>query len=73
MHILRALSVVAAVGSHVAAMPDRGLEAQPHRVLRAATKRADLYRRSVRITRRFETEMAYVDRGLLTLEHIYIR
>ena len=71
MHLLHALVVVASVGSHVAAMPDRGLQAQPNRVLRAATKRADLYRRSVRITRRFETEMAYVDRRLFAVDYRY--
>ncbi|KAG9389039.1 HET domain containing protein [Pyrenophora tritici-repentis] len=34
---------------------------ETHRVLRAATKRSDLYRRSMRITKKFETELAYVE------------
>ncbi|KAH7378275.1 hypothetical protein BKA66DRAFT_571703 [Pyrenochaeta sp. MPI-SDFR-AT-0127] len=37
-------------------------EAQASRVLRAATKRADLYRRSVRIAPRFDAELAYIER-----------
>lgn len=34
---------------------------QTDRVLRAATKRSDFYRRSMRITKRFESEMAYIE------------
>jgi hypothetical protein len=33
---------------------------QTHRVLRAATKRNDLYRRSLRVTKKFESELAYI-------------
>lgn len=62
MHFLHALVVVVAtLGNNVDAIAERGLEAKPQRILRAATKRSDLYRRSVRITKRFETEMAYVE------------
>ncbi|KAJ5055036.1 hypothetical protein J3E74DRAFT_228209 [Bipolaris maydis] len=62
MHFLHALVVVVAtLGNNVDAIAERGLEAKPQRVLRAATKRSDLYRRSVRITKKFETEMAYVE------------
>jgi hypothetical protein len=32
-----------------------------HRQLKAATKRADLYRRDVRITKKFEAEVGYVE------------
>ncbi|KAH3919920.1 hypothetical protein HBH56_020460 [Parastagonospora nodorum] len=34
---------------------------QAHRMLRAATKRADLYKRSTRIMKRFDAEVAYVE------------
>jgi hypothetical protein len=34
-------------------------EPQTHRMLRAATKRADLYRRSMRISKKFESEFVY--------------
>ncbi|EUC40949.1 hypothetical protein COCMIDRAFT_40810 [Bipolaris oryzae ATCC 44560] len=62
MHFLHALVViVATLGNNVDAIAERGLEAKPQRILRAATKRSDLYRRGVRITKRFETEMAYVE------------
>jgi hypothetical protein len=39
-------------------------DARTHRMLRAATRRSDLHRRSMRITRRFETEVVYVDSKL---------
>jgi hypothetical protein len=42
----------------------QGVVATPspaHRVLRAATKRTDLYRRSTRITKRFEAGLDYVE------------
>ncbi|KAE8836076.1 hypothetical protein HRS9139_04174 [Pyrenophora teres f. teres] len=42
-----------------AAVVREGLET--HRVLRAATKRSDIHRRSVRITKKFATELAYVE------------
>jgi hypothetical protein len=35
--------------------------AGPHRVLRAATRRGDLYKRSMRITKRFEAEVGFVE------------
>ncbi|RAR10711.1 gpi anchored protein [Stemphylium lycopersici] len=60
MHLLSAILVIASVGANAAAVIDDGVET--HRVLRAATKKVDLYRRGVRITKRFETEMAYVDK-----------
>jgi hypothetical protein len=34
---------------------------QPHRLLRAATKRSDLYKRSVRVTKRFDAQVDYVE------------
>lgn len=72
MHFLHALVVVVAtLGNNVDAIAERGLEAKPQRILRAATKRSDLYRRSVRITKRFETEMAYVESRLLTQVYAY--
>lgn len=72
MHFLHALVVVVAtLGNNVDAIAERGLEAKPQRVLRAATKRSDLYRRSVRITKKFETEMAYVESMLLTQVYAY--
>ena len=47
---------------------------ETHRVLRAATKRSDLYRRSMRITKRFETELVYVDSKLycLSFDKLYL-
>lgn len=33
----------------------------PHRMLRAATKRNDLYRRSMRVTKKFESEFVYTE------------
>lgn len=36
-----------------------------HRVLRAATKRSDLYRRSMRISKKFSTQLAYIESKLL--------
>lgn len=65
MHFLSAILFVASVGANAAAVVDDGVET--HRVLRAATKKADFYRRGVRISKRFETEMAYVDSMLFTL------
>jgi hypothetical protein len=72
MRFLHALVVVATLGSNADAIAGRDLEAQPQRLLRAATKRSDLYRRSVRITKRFETEMAYVDSRLVTMSYVYL-
>lgn len=70
MHLLSAILVIASVGANAAAVIDDGVET--HRVLRAATKKVDLYRRGVRITKRFETEMAYVDSMLSILKsHIH--
>jgi hypothetical protein len=68
MHIfgLRGACVVfliAYFNTDVAATSSDDLET--HRLLRAATKQSDLYRRGVRITKRFETELAYVESMLL--------
>ena len=51
--------LIAYLNTDVAAISRDDLET--HRLLRAATKRSDLYRRGVRITTRFETELAYVE------------
>jgi hypothetical protein len=37
-----------------------GQDVAAQRVLRAATRRGDLYRRSVRIAKRYEVEVGYV-------------
>lgn len=37
-------------------------EAHSDRILRAATRRADLYRRSMRIAPKFDAELAYIER-----------
>jgi hypothetical protein len=45
---------------------------QTHRVLRAATKRSDLSRRGLRVSKKFESELAYIQ-GMFysfSLEHI---
>lgn len=39
---------------------------QNYRVLHAATKRADLQRRSMRITKKFEAELSYIE-GMLMI------
>lgn len=44
---------------------------ESHRLLRAATKRNDLYRRNVRITKRFEAGLDYVE-GELQYYNIYM-
>ncbi|KAI4644488.1 hypothetical protein J4E93_006393 [Alternaria ventricosa] len=54
-----AVLLIAYFSADVAAILGGDLET--HRLLRAATKRTDLYRRGVRITKRFESELAYVD------------
>ncbi|KAI4945203.1 hypothetical protein J4E91_008181 [Alternaria rosae] len=54
-----AVLLIAYFSTDVAAISGDDLET--HRLLRAATKRTDLYRRGVRITKRFESELAYVD------------
>ena len=54
-----AVLLIAYFSADVAAISGGDLET--HRLLRAATKRTDLYRRGVRITKRFESELAYVD------------
>ncbi|CAN9150326.1 unnamed protein product [Alternaria alternata] len=51
--------LIAYLNTDVAAISRDDLET--HRLLRAATKRSDLYRRGVRITKRFETELSYVE------------
>lgn len=65
MKLLYALSAVAALSGNVGASVSEGLDT--HRVLKAATKRSDVYRRSVRIKRNFETELVYVDSMLFGL------
>ena len=57
-----AIVAIACFSTDVVAVGEDGRET--HRVLRAATKRSDLYRRSMRITKRFETELVYVDSKL---------
>ena len=54
-----AIFLIAYFNTDVAAISSEDLAT--HRLLRAATKRSDIYRRSVRITKRFEAELAYVD------------
>jgi hypothetical protein len=54
-----AVLLIAYFSTEVAAIS--GDNPQTHRLLRAATKRNDLYRRGVRITKRFDSELAYVD------------
>jgi hypothetical protein len=54
-----AVLLIAYCTTDVAAISSDDLET--HRLLRAATKRSDLYRRGVRITKRFEAELAYVE------------
>jgi hypothetical protein len=51
--------LIAYFNTDVAAISNEGLAT--HRLLRAATKRSDVYRRGVRITKRFGAELAYVD------------
>ncbi|KAF1945863.1 hypothetical protein EJ02DRAFT_395726 [Clathrospora elynae] len=51
--------LVAYFGIEVAAIVKDG--PPTHRLLRAATKRSELYRRSMRITKRFEAEISYID------------
>ena len=53
------LLLIPFLGQNVAALQQD--VAHPERVLRAATKRSDFFRRSMRITRSFETEVAYVE------------
>lgn len=60
-----AIVVIACFSMDVVAVGEDGRET--HRLLRAATKRSDLYRRSMRITKKFETELAYVDSELYCL------
>lgn len=37
---------------------------EAHRVLRAATKKSDLFRRSMRISKKYSTELSYIERKL---------
>ena len=60
-----AIVVIACFSTDVVAVGKDGRET--HRLLRAATKRSDLYRRSMRIMKKFETELAYVDSELCCL------
>jgi len=66
-----AIVAIACFSTDVAAVGDDGRET--HRLLRAATKRSDLYRRSMRIMKRFEAELAYVDSKLyyLSFDDLY--
>ncbi|KAG9190413.1 hypothetical protein G6011_08501 [Alternaria panax] len=54
-----AVFLIAYFTADVAAISGHDLET--HRLLRAATKRSSLYQRGVRIAKRFETELAYVE------------
>jgi hypothetical protein len=61
-----ALLFAAYAGLEVAATTSQD-NPQTHRVLRAATKRNNLYGRSMRIQKRFEAEVAYVEGSVATL------
>ncbi|CAO2653945.1 Nn.00g106780.m01.CDS01 [Neocucurbitaria sp. VM-36] len=65
-----ALLLVGYFGSEATSSPHTG--SQTDRILRAATKRSDLYRRSVRITKRFESELAYIDANLLFASQVKV-
>lgn len=59
-----ALLLVGYFGSEVVASLHDG--PWTDRILRAATKRSDFYRRSMRITKRFESELAYIESTFLS-------
>ena len=63
LNISTALLALLAYGSvEVSAAAVSQGTAGPDRVLRAATKRTDLFKRSMRIYKRFEAELSYVER-----------
>jgi hypothetical protein len=68
LHLSRVYALLLATyaGLEIAAATSQD-KLQTHRVLRAATKRTSLYGRSMRIQKRFEAEVAYIEGSIATL------